>query len=57
MRARGRKENPRGADIARGAGAIFQLQRQSELISFSDPSLLETASSSHSAAYDASDLG
>ena len=55
MRVLGLKENPRGADIARGAGAIFQLQRQNERISFSDPSLPETASPSHSAAYDASD--
>jgi hypothetical protein len=32
------------------------LHRQSELIAFSDPSLLKTASSSHSVAQDANDL-
>ena len=53
--ALGLKENPRGADVARGAGPIFQFHRQTEPIAFSLPSLLKTASSSHSAAYDASD--
>ena len=54
--ALGLKENSRGADIARGAGPIVQLHRQTELKAFSDPSLLKTASSPHSAAQDASDL-
>ena len=49
------KENPRCADVARGADPFVQLHRQSEPIAFSDPSLLKTASSSHSAAQDASD--
>ena len=51
----GLKENPRGADVVRGADPIVQLHRQRELKAFSDPSLLRTPGSSHSAAYDASD--
>jgi hypothetical protein len=54
VRGLGLKENSRSADVARGADPIFQLHRQSELIAFSDPSRLKTASSSHSAAQDAS---
>jgi hypothetical protein len=49
------KENSRRADIARSADPIVQLHRQSERKALSAPSLLETASSSHSAAHDASD--
>src|SRR5262249_39369169 len=49
------KQNPRGADIARGADPIVQLHRQRKLIAFSLPSLLKTTSSSHSAPYHASD--
>ena len=53
--ARSLKENSRCADIARGADPFAQWHGQSELIAFSDPSLLETASPSHSAAQDARD--
>ena len=54
---RGLKENSRCADVARGAGPIFELHGQDELKAFSLPSLLKTATYFHNAAQDASDPG